>query len=652
MSRSILPFVCCFLPSLAQCAPASNRTVWFDERSQMVREGMSPEAQEILDRTGFAATPSGYATFAEMYQALAKQGMPLYITTDCVLHAYHVIYDYTLRILESRRLAAELRSLLDRVAAETKGQCQDPDAAVGASALSNLAYLEVAACLLDSNRVADIPVRMLVEQETALILKAQGLELSPIFGYEEDYSQYRPRGHYTRSPLLERYFRAMMWLGRMAFRLNPEQSGIEMTRRALLLLAAAEATRPAYDRLDLVIARFVGRSDDLTLRDYQRVVEQSFPDTPVMSIARDPLKVGALRKALLDADPARILSSLALDTDDVKAATAGMRFLGQRYVPDSYILGNLVYNKVSDMTDPRLMPMGLDVMAVLGSVRAESLLLTTYGQGRYRNYRDRLIELKHEFQDLDDDEWWSNLYFGWFATLKAVLMPVPGFAPAYQDKCLQTALGSWAELRHDTILYAKQSYTVGITAVPPKPRTPTVHVEPAPEVFRRLLRLVKMTADVCDEIALADPQVQGKLESFQTLLERLAVMAERSAHDQPQAVEDQDYCGRIGDILESLESFHDPDLETSADAKAALVADVHTDPNTMTVLQVANDVPAMLFVKVVSNGTASLYAGGIFDYYEFTHPADRRLTDEEWQQLTPKPAKPGWIEFFSGPRRQ
>ncbi len=50
----------------------------------------------------------------------------------------------------------------------------------------------------------------------------------------EDYRQYNPRGHYTRSEDLKMYFKAMMWYGRLTFRLNDDFE----TRRALLLTQA------------------------------------------------------------------------------------------------------------------------------------------------------------------------------------------------------------------------------------------------------------------------------------------------------------------------------------------------------------------------------------------------------------------------------
>lgn len=58
-------------------------------------------------------------------------------------------------------------------------------------------------------------VRELVQSEIELIEAHEGWEYSPIFIYQEDYSQYVPRGHYTKSERLKNYFKALMWYGRM-----------------------------------------------------------------------------------------------------------------------------------------------------------------------------------------------------------------------------------------------------------------------------------------------------------------------------------------------------------------------------------------------------------------------------------------------------
>ena len=59
-----------------------------------------------------------------------------------------------------------------------------------------------------------------ITKELSFIQAHEGFQDSSIFHYKEDYSQYHPRGHYTQSEKLKRYFKTMMWYGRITFLLR------------------------------------------------------------------------------------------------------------------------------------------------------------------------------------------------------------------------------------------------------------------------------------------------------------------------------------------------------------------------------------------------------------------------------------------------
>ena len=73
-----------------------------------------------------------------------------------------------------------------------------------------------------------------------------------------------------------------------------------------------------------------------------------------------------------------------------------------------------------------------------------------------------------------------------------------------------------------------------------------------------------------------------------------------------------------------------------------IVVDIHTEPNSQTVLEeglgypLAVEFGSVLFHKNSSRGGPSapgpmLLRGARFHWYEFKHPMDQRLTDEAWQ---------------------
>ena len=76
-----------------------------------------------------------------------------------------------------------------------------------------------------------------------------------------------------------------------------------------------------------------------------------------------------------------------------------------------------------------------------------------------------------------------------------------------------------------------------------------------------------------------------------------------------------------------------------ADRRMACIADVHTAfdrrPGGVgdVVLEVAVGFAHEIFVLVPAGGKFALARGASFSYYEFTHPAEDRLTDEQWQQM-------------------
>ena len=650
-----MKYLACFalLPFLFCTAHSETRT--FDASAlepQPLYASLRPREKETLQKYGFIARKSAYPKFSTLYQHLKTGAIPVYVTTDCVLHTYHILYDYSLRILEMNYLYGDAVSLVDSLIAQTKMLLEDTDGQIREALFDNLAYFEIGAKLLDSDYAISTEVQEKVTAELALIEKAEAIEKSPLFGYREDYSQYKPRGHYTRNETLQRYFRAMMWFGRMAFYLKPEKDpmnaqGKWYTKRALLVMEIAQEHLAHWQRLSAPIELYVGKSDDLTVQDYLEMKREHFADKRFIDIASDDMLLEQFITQALLYRPPQIVSTVVPDTMDPQIATKGMRFLGQKYIPDAYIFQNLVYDIVGTQTNPRIFPRGLDVLAVLGSARARDILLETYNEDRDLNYTKQLNTLSAEFSAIEEDDWFTNLYWGWLATLKSLLPAVPGFQPAYQDKCLQTALGSWAELRHDTILYAKQSYTMEITAVRPRPEVVKGYVEPIPECYARLKQLVDMSKQELEKSAFLDNLVAEKFTTFSQLLSQLHDIAIKERNGETLTDDEYIFIHNIGGALEGLETFPAGGYQTETDESAALIADVHTDPNTKMVLEVANAVPALLYTVVTIEGKPHLFAGGVYDYYEFLQPLAERLTDEQWQELSPKPEKPGWIEFFA-----
>ncbi|RLG39673.1 MAG: dTDP-glucose 4,6-dehydratase, partial [Thermoproteota archaeon] len=271
----------------------------------------------------------------------------------------------------------------------------------------------------------------------------------------------------------------------------------------------------------------------------------------------------------------------------------------------------------------------------------------------YERYEENLEKLREEFSSINESEWGRNLYWGWIYALKALIEPRGQGYPSYmrtkawERRQLYTALASWAELRHDTILYAKQSYTIEVTAVPPSPSTVTVYVEPVPEVYARLSSLVEMTRKGLKELGFLNQTQEERLLMLKEVLDKLVEISKKELEMAPLTSDDLAFLEQIPGELEAIVE----DLDERS-RSTILVADVHTDQNSGLVLEEGVGRLDLIIVVVPTDEDRLLIAAGpSLSYYEFKQPMSNRLTDEAWKQMleTSPPDRPGWISDFFEP---
>ncbi|MCK4795690.1 MAG: DUF3160 domain-containing protein, partial [Desulfobacteraceae bacterium] len=610
----------------------------------------------------------------------------LFVTSDTLLHLYHIQFDETLKDIEEREFYDDILMLTDTLlndALQLYGQLEGD---LKEAARRNVAYLAVAGQLIGSSSPVPDVVSNDVSSELTKIENHSGFRTSDIFIYREDYSQYVPRGHYTRSENLKKYFKTLMWYGRMAFLLkgreNSEQSNDAListydariqTLQACLLAISLDTQQvddrsasEIWDRIYTVTAFYVGLADDLTPYDYLWALDRVFGQEYALAELDDPNHFHELRTELAllptprifggTGDANVVLPVTEESMNEILDKSKGLRLMGQRFIPDSYMFQNLVFprveNYVGDLDDlpftsvvtpigiVRGYPRGLDVMALLGSEQARAILIQE-GDTDYEGYWGRFNELADEFGAFGPEDWNRNLYWGWLYSLQALITdygdgyPVFMQRPAWSKRSLNAALASWTELRHDTILYAKQSYS------PPPysertPPTPPCYVEPVPEFFGRLLALARMTRTGLSDMEVLSDEAKDRLLSFEEMLNRLIEIVTKELTNQPLSGQDRLYLNSLADDLEWIVTgIGDTGLKTT------LVADVHTVSSEKNVLEEGVGKVNLIVVACPQpDGSAFLAAGPVLSYYEFKHPMADRLTDEKWRELLDSPDKP------------
>jgi hypothetical protein len=209
----------------------------------------------------------------------------------------------------------------------------------------------------------------------------------------------------------------------------------------------------------------------------------------------------------------------------------------------------------------------------------------------------------------------------------------------WRDRTLKIALASWAELRHDTILYVKQSYTMELTAMPP-PTAAAGYVEPVPELYNRLLSLTRMTRMGLGQMGLLDGPQEARLLNLERALDRLIAISLKELGGEPLSQDDSRYIGHFDEMLGGVVSGIDDKSQ-----KTTVVADVHTDGNSGGVLEEGVGFVDLLVVAWQNGEQVYLAAGPELSYYEFKHSMDDRLTDEAWRRMlvTDPPPRPEWL---------
>jgi hypothetical protein len=291
----------------------------------------------------------------------------------------------------------------------------------------------------------------------------------------------------------------------------------------------------------------------------------------------------------------------------------------------------------------------------MGSDEAAKLL-TNMGENKYLNYDTQSAKIRTEVSKLGLDSWTQNLYWSWLYALQPLFMvkgeQYPAFmrTQAWLHKDMHTALASWTELKHDTILYAKQ--VMAEMGGGPGDEPPKGYVEPNPEAFARLLALTQMTKSGLQERSLLDDVTGGNLDNLIEYLQFLLGISQKELNGE-QITDDEywriNYYGgwlEATTVMAADKDSNMPDSRDLNDQKSALVADVATGVGR--VLEEGVGYPTLIFV-VSPDAPYHLTVGAVYTYYEFPMPVDQRLTDEQWRTMLESgtaPDVPEWTSSF------
>lgn len=583
-----------------------------------------------LAQNGFVVCSGGGSEFFQIYETNRYNQIPNFVTVDSMMHTYHLYFAWLLKNIERSYLSDSLAQLSNRMLSASIAQYEALEGTEWEHAAKrNVAFFTVGAKLLDDNTVVEDYVADIVNYELDHINSAEGIDVSEVSEIYEDYSQYVPRGYYEGDEKLERYFRAMMWYGRMHFLQDNE----DMDRSALLMTRAVAGDSEAYalwESIYAVTSFFAGASDDLGVCEYAPLIVEAYGEVSTKDLIGNEEAFADFHARTAALAPPQINSiPIADGTDNV---ISGFRFMGQRFTIDAAIMQRLIDSNVED----RMLPDVLDVPAALGSDTALQILEEN-GSTAYAGYMDNMNLLRETLGQENPELWSASLYAGWLHTLRPLLTVKGEGYPMFMQseewlkKDLECFAGSFTELKHDTVLYAKQVMAEMGGGEDVEIIDFRGYVEPEPEVYARFADLADATRQGLKTYNMLTADDEENLERLSEMAERLKEISNKELLDETLTDEEYRFIEDYGGNLEHFwyESVKDSGNYPVADEyPSALVVDIATDPNG-SVLEVATGNPSQIYVVVKVDGKLRIAVGSVYSFYQFTWPD--RLTDTKWR---------------------
>jgi hypothetical protein len=607
--------------------------------------GLSAAAREQLEEQGFVVVAGESGDFPEAYASLAEDGLPVFITADSVLRVADLLIDRVLRTVEEDYLYDRLEQLsreMVRLLEDDYLRASEPP--VKDAARLDLAFFAVGLSLLDPDYFPPESVRGLVERELELIEAADRVVISPIMGSTpldrvvgpgEDYTQYMPDGHYAASEPLRRYFRAVTWYSRMAFAL-PERpvEDYTLTMQALLVVRALEREAgewfELWERINYPLEFYFGGAGDPTVADYMEMADEVFgPGFERNAVASESLLV-------IFVDKVSEMAPSHVQTHELR----GMRFLPRDFPPATDYFGLLAGS------EDRPLPTSLDIMSLLGSAAARSLLddNDVFDDSVYRR---SYASIERDLETMTYGDWTRDLYWSWLYCLSELERPrgetAPAFvrSPGWGFKEISTGGAAWAGIRHQA---AAAPLSGDPPARPPALSGAPVLVEPYPKLYSRLRELMENLRDRLWEHYMLDEDVDKHIGGFVDFL----VQLERASGGIA-ATGSPAHGGRgLSDYAGVLQHF--AGLETTRRPGklgcVLLSAVAYEDLDTGRILQNAVGTPDIIYVTM--DGGATVYAGAVYSFFEMELANRDELARVGWPTvLLSCPAiRPYWVGRF------
>lgn len=600
--------------------------------------GFTDKQLQMLNENGFVIMePSGHFYFKmhQGYEHIAYSDASVMVTTDSVLHMWHVFYSESMKYLELSKYFPNLKELSAKMQSKVLEEAAKAPAGTENAFTNVMAYFEIANHLLANEEAAKVssPAALEIVKAELANIGQESSANSAMFKRMMEYSQFKVRGHYNTHENLQKYFKAMMWYGFTGF--DVQKQPAEALIISKILFDNPELYKLWQENYELT-KLYSGESDDVTSED-MKIILSSLGNENIYGHLTDQGKLKKTVDLVMQKLPEpRIIPDLSDENQGFKTDKL-FKFMGQRFSVDAYIMQNLMKAIIRPQST------SFDVFAAMGHEASEKVLRENYETTQnWPEYDDVLAKMKKEYQDGELTKG-DNLYNGWIRAIDKTLNYVPEgkviphfmASPAYEYKKINAALGSFAELKHDNILYSKQAMA---EMGGPEEAFTYHYLEPNVDLYQELLDLSNKALKLMAKAGLQE-EMEKSLSNIRDTMEAFVRISKKELNGEDLTRDEFMEIVYFGGLVEYLNTaFAYKAMEYGIDMDTvkttALIADIATILANRNgpggIVEVATALPMEMYVLCHVNGKDFLAKGYVYTAVEFLSP--ERISDEEWQQ--------------------
>ncbi len=471
-----------------------------------------------------------------------------------------------------------------------------------------------------------------------------------------DYTQFKPRAHYTTDSLLKTYFMAMKWMMReKLFFADQTVAGASLVM--VNNIKSNDLTQ--FTKFYNFIQKLIGEDDDVNITDIQKFIADqkwSSDEMILKGINKD------IQQKLLTLRPQRIMSVSyttsevgAVTEEQAKDMTVGFIFFGEKFTIDSRFFDQFTAGTSEKESEKK--PWVQSALMV-----ADNLINTPITQKFANLWLEKnqssfgitptQIEGYNKVKwDVSKNEILTKFNFGTtvYHTRLSMLSTlfinggdnVPYFTEdtLYRNKLLNTYLGSYTELKHDTLLYVKQAYAemggggdgpCGRRVDPPALPIPKGYIEANIDLIDQLITLTQETN------TFFSGEQYNQFLTYLQFVKKIAI-----AQTQNQKIEDNDF-EQLRLSSQTLSSMTTPTklfgYALQKEKRWSIIADIFTSGKYGPLYEAVGR-PYLMTMMVNDVNGARIVIWPVFSHYEF-YPQQApfeaegggRFTDEDRQK--------------------